>query len=209
MRNRLARGFADFIVSPSQRYRYLPSEPLSFHQGKLCLYRQESRTTRALYLSKVYFAAATISFAMPYSFIINTALLGLTCVHLLARCRLVREVRLLETGKELEIDYVPLPFVQRTEIVSIRDLVNPPESPLMHLWSLKPLSRNMTAVLAAPLEDLLPWYALTDKHFYLFPKSPSTCRFDLLANALLGVHIDPTTVKPKSHSLAHHYLSLS
>jgi len=205
MRNWLRRGFADFFVSPTQRYCYFPTAALPFNQGKLCLYRHEGWTARGLYLTKVYFTAVTFALTLPYDYILNTALLGLTSVHLLARCRLVREVRLLESGKELEIDYVQLPFLHRTEVVRIRDLANPPNWPLIRLWSLKPLVRNMTAALETSPEELLPWYVPTAQHFYLFPKHPSTCRLDLLANTLLGVHIDTTTVKPKSHSLSHQY----
>lgn len=207
MRHLPRRGFAqDFILSPTKQYRYLPSAPLAFTKGKLCLYRHEGFTARGMYLGRVGLAAASIGAVMPYATIINTALLGITSLHLIGRCRLVREVRLLESGKELEIDYSLLPFVRRTVVMPIRDLSNPPAWPLISLWNLKPLGNNMSATLEAPVDELFPWYIPTASHFYLFPKHPSTCHLDILASALLGVHIDPSTVKPKSHSLAHHYL---
>lgn len=201
------RSFSqDFIISPSKQYRYIPSAPLAFVKGKLCLYRHEGFSARGMYLGRVYLAAVSIWAVLPYANLINTALLGLTGLHMLWRCRLVREVRLLDSGKELEIDYSLLPFLRKTAILPIRDLSNPPTWQLISLWNLKPIGRNMSANLESPVEELFPWYVLTSSHFYLFPKSPTTCQLDILASALLGVHIDPSTVKPRSHSLAHHYL---
>ena len=201
------RGFAqDFIISRSKQYLYLPSAPLAFTKGKLCLYRHEGFTARGMYLGRVCLAAVSIAAVLPYASLINTVLLGVTSLHLLVRCRLVREVRLLESGKDLEIDYSLLPFVRKTVVIPIRDLSNPPNWPLISLWNLKPLGRNMSAMLESPAYELFPWYIPTTSHFYLFPQHPSTCHLDILASALLGAHIETSTVKSKSHSLAHHYL---
>lgn len=207
--SRLQRGFSDFWLESTKRYRYLPWEQLSFTQGKLCLYRYEGRAIRAMYLGKVYFTALSLWALISEQYLLNTAVLACGFMHLLLKCRLAKEVRLLDSGKEIEIDYHSLPFVRNTEVVPIKTLRNTQKSVLMGMWMLNPLTNNVTAALDSSLDELLPWYVPTHSHFYLFPKHPKVHKIELLVSVLQGVEVETHTKKPKSHDVAQHYVVIN
>jgi hypothetical protein len=116
--------------------------------------------------------------------------LALAAVHSIFFCRVAKEINLHEDGDKVEVVYSLLNCFERRKIHQISEFQKQLQHPLMFIWSLHPVPKNILAGIESDLDEMLPMHLNKNFGFYLLHGKPVVNHQDLLINVMNGVIID-------------------
>lgn len=189
----------EFYLDESKCYQYIPKSRLTFENSYLPLYKYRGTTFKLFYLAKVplpAFCAIGLNQAnfsgslLPLVYITGFASLAIAAIHSVLFCRIAKEINLHEDGDKVEVVYRWMNMIDQRKVHNIQEFRNQVQHPLMMMWSLNPVPKNILAGIETEFDNFLPIYLNKPFGFYLLHGKPDVSHQDLLINALNGVIID-------------------
>ena len=189
----------EFYLNESQCYQYIPKARLSFENSYLPIYKYRGLTFKLFYLAKVPLPAFFVlgltqgnafGSLIPLVYLTGFAGLAVAAIHSIVFCRIAKEINLHEDGDKVEVVYRWMNMIDQRKVHNIKDFRNQVQHPLMMMWSLNPVPKNILAGIEAEMENFLPIYLNKPFGFYLLHGKPEINHQDLLINVLNGVIIE-------------------
>jgi len=207
----------EFYLPENKKLLYLPKDEIQFGENaKACIYRNDKFTMKVVYLPKLVMVFLGLSFIYSsnvfmdfglLSFIVGGGTLATAILHSIIGGRVLNRVDLHQNGLEVDFTYKILPFIKRTTTVKIADLAGKKSSPLMLMWSLNPIPKNILAFLENEARDFFPLYQPINKfQFLLLHRGNSEMNEELFINVMNGVSIDTYKIKNRVHLFKDRYI---
>lgn len=194
----------EFYLEENKHYQYTPTQKLNFAASKLLLYKSKGFTFKIFYLSKLLIPIIGVTTLVnSITFLDFTILVAgvagsittLGLGHSFLCGRICKEIYLHEDGNHLDFVFSLLGVFSRSVTLPIRDLRSQFMSPLMFMWSLHPIPKNILAGIECEFDHLTPLYTKHNSKFYILYGKPYISHQDLLVNALNGVEINTKAFK--------------